>query len=76
MGADAADANGSASISHDELMDPLRETFTRLDRWRMVIASRAEPLPGSELAGDDRMHLMFLQWARSFAHATASSRVA
>lgn len=53
MESDAVDP--SSSLSHDELMVLLRETFTRLDRWRMVIASRAEPVPGSELAEDDRI---------------------
>lgn len=53
MSSDAANTNEPDELSDSEMLEELRKTFGRLDRWRTVIASRPEPSPGSELANDD-----------------------
>jgi hypothetical protein len=53
MSSDAANTNEPDELSDSEMLEELRKTFGRLDRWQAVIASRPEPSPGSELAIDD-----------------------
>jgi hypothetical protein len=39
----AANTNEPHELSDSEVLEKLRKTFGRLDRWRTVIASRSEP---------------------------------
>lgn len=55
MSSDAVNTNEPDELSESEMLEELRKTFGRLDRWRTVIASRPEPSPDSELANDDRI---------------------
>lgn len=53
MGADLPDGNETHKPSDAEVLEKVRATYVRLDRWRMVIASRPEAKSDSALAADD-----------------------
>lgn len=54
MGTESPDAT-THEVSTADLVAEVRATFTRLDRWRTVLASRVEPKADSELAADDQI---------------------
>jgi hypothetical protein len=44
----------SGPVTDDELLRAVRDTFLTLDRWREALAAIIEPVPGSDLAEDDK----------------------
>jgi len=55
MSSDAVSTNQPGELSDSEMLEEIRRTFERLDRWRTAIACRPEPSAGSDLANDDRI---------------------